>query len=55
MSPNADPVPAAELVDLDRVILALADALDFIGIDERFHSLIGNAVNFRIKFHLFAN
>lgn len=37
MSPNADSVSAADVVDLDRVILALADALDFIGIDEIGH------------------
>lgn len=37
MSPNADVVPVAGAVDLDRAILALADALDFIGVDEIGH------------------
>ena len=41
MPPNADAASAAfpglGIVDLDRVILALADALDFIGVDEIGH------------------
>lgn len=37
MSPNADAFPAGGPIDLDRVVLALSDALDFIGVDDIGH------------------
>ena len=37
MSPNADAFPAGAPIDLDRVVLALSDALDFIGVDDVGH------------------
>ncbi|HLO75294.1 MAG TPA: HD domain-containing phosphohydrolase [Magnetospirillum sp.] len=38
MTPAAAAVPENMAVDLDRVILALSDALDFIGVDETGHA-----------------
>lgn len=37
MTPNPAAVPETLVVDLDRIILALSDALDFIGVDEVGH------------------